>query len=87
MPTSIHALRSLDHTPERDLGAALNLDDLLMPDLSAMSGPVLPVNAYGQAVESGPVRALAQSVQTPPVALSERGTRPRFDRRAHGAPR
>jgi type VI secretion system protein len=71
VPTSIHALRSLDHTPERDLGAALNLDDLLMPDLSAMSGPVLPVNAYGQAIESGPVRALAESVQAPPVALTD----------------
>jgi type VI secretion system protein len=57
VPTSIHSLRSLDRTPERDIGAVLNLDDLLVP--YPRRDPVLPVNAYGQAVESAPVRALA----------------------------
>jgi len=60
VPTSIHSLRSLDRTPERDIGAVLNLDELLVPD--PRRNPALPVNAYGQAVESGPVRALAEEV-------------------------
>jgi len=61
VPTSIHALRSLDRSPERDIGAVLNLDELLVPE--RRPDPVLPVNAYGQAVESAPVRALADSVE------------------------
>jgi type VI secretion system protein len=60
VPTSIHSLRSLDRSPERDIGAVLNLDDLLVPHPGR--DPVLPVNAYGQAVESAPVRALAEEV-------------------------
>jgi type VI secretion system protein len=61
VPTSIHVLRSLDAAPDRDIGASLNLDELLVPE--AGPAPVLPVNAYGQAVDSGRVRALAESVQ------------------------
>ncbi len=57
VPTSIHALRPLGHAADRDIGAALNLDDLLIPE--PQRDPVLPVNAYGQVVESAPVRALA----------------------------
>ncbi|HYB64203.1 MAG TPA: type VI secretion system-associated FHA domain protein TagH [Steroidobacteraceae bacterium] len=57
VPTSIHALRTLGHAPERDIGAVLNLDELLVPE--PRRDPALPVNAYGQAVESAPVRALA----------------------------
>ncbi len=60
VPTSIHVLRSLD-APERDIGASLNVDELLLPD--ALPAQVLPVNAYGQAVDSGKVRALAESMQ------------------------
>jgi type VI secretion system FHA domain protein len=60
VPTSIHSLRSLDRSPEPDIGAVLNLDDLLVP--YPRRDPVLPVNAYGQAVESAPVRALAEEV-------------------------
>jgi len=56
VPTSIHALRTLGRSPDDDIGAALNLDDLLIPE---RRDPVLPVNAYGQAVDSAPVRALA----------------------------
>jgi type VI secretion system FHA domain protein len=58
VPTSIHALRSLAYPPERDIGAALNLDELLVPD--PRRDPALPVNIYGQSVESGPVRKLAE---------------------------
>ena len=57
VPTSIHALRSLGRAPDADIGAALNLDELLIPE--PRRDPVLPVNAYGQVVDSAPVRALA----------------------------
>ncbi|MGH8134219.1 MAG: type VI secretion system-associated FHA domain protein TagH [Steroidobacteraceae bacterium] len=73
VPTSIHALRSLDRSPDRDIGAVLNLDELLVPDLSAMANPVLPVNAYGQAVDSGSVRALADE---PAADAAENGAGP-----------
>jgi type VI secretion system protein len=65
VPTSIHALRSLGHAPDRELGVVLNLDELLVPDVSALADPLLPVNAFGQAVDSGSVRALADE---PPAA-------------------
>ena len=58
VPTSIHALRSLSYPPDRDIGAALNLDDLLVPE--PRRDPALPVNIYGQAVDSGPVRKLTE---------------------------
>src|SRR5579862_8981961 len=45
VPTSIHALRSLSYPPDRDIGAALNLDDLLVPE--PRRDPALPVNIYG----------------------------------------
>jgi type VI secretion system protein len=61
VPTSIHVLRSLNGGPERDIGAALNVDELLLPE--AAPAAVLPVNAYGQAVDSGKVLALAESMQ------------------------
>lgn len=57
VPTSIQVLRPLKRAAE-DIGAPIDLEDLLLP--SEDSGPVLPVNAYGQAVQSGPVRALAR---------------------------
>jgi type VI secretion system protein len=70
VPTSIHALRTLGRA-DRDIGAVLNLDELLVPE--PRRDPVLPVNAYGQAVESAPVRALASEVplievEAPPPA-------------------
>jgi type VI secretion system protein len=72
VPTSIHALRSLERAPDRDIGAALNLDDLLvMEHAPARLDAVLPVNAYGQAVQSGPVRSLAESVASPPSATDD----------------
>ena len=67
VPTSIHSLRSLSHSPDRDIGAVLNLDDLLVPEprrpepRTARLDPALPVNAYGQEVESAPVRALSEA--------------------------
>jgi type VI secretion system protein len=78
VPTSIHALRSLSHTADRDIGAVLNLDELLVPDPrrteprpAARPDPVLPVNAYGQEVESAPVRALAANGAAPPQSEAD----------------
>jgi type VI secretion system protein len=57
VPTSIHALRTLGRTTERDIGAKLNVEELLVPVIDL---PALPVSAYGQTVDSGRVQALAQ---------------------------
>ncbi|MGN6452690.1 MAG: type VI secretion system-associated FHA domain protein TagH [Steroidobacteraceae bacterium] len=59
VPTSIHALRTLGRPADRDIGAKLNVEELLVPviDMDA----VLPVGAYGQAIDSGRVQALAQA--------------------------
>jgi len=64
VPTSIHALRTLSRsTAQTDIGAMLNLDDLLLPD-NSVNEVYHPVNAYGQAV--------AQSVPQAPVAAPQR---------------
>jgi type VI secretion system protein len=65
VPTSIHALRTHGRAVDRDIGAALNLDDLLQPPSDTGGG--LPVNAYGQSVDSGRVRRLARERHTVPV--------------------
>jgi len=59
VPTSIHALRALGRAGERDIGARLDLAELLQPAEDGL--PSLPVTAYGQAVDSGRVQALAQA--------------------------
>jgi type VI secretion system FHA domain protein len=53
VPTSIHALHPVGRAVQTDIGASLNLDELLMPD-TAQSGGFRPVNAYGQAVAVAP---------------------------------
>ena len=60
VPTNIQALRPVSRL-DRDIGAALNLDDLLQPPDEPEPEPVLPVNAFGQAVDSGRVHALARA--------------------------
>ncbi|HXY75523.1 MAG TPA: type VI secretion system-associated FHA domain protein TagH [Steroidobacteraceae bacterium] len=60
VPTQITALRTVAHAPEPDIGAKLNLGDLLTPPIDLED---LPVSAYGQTVNSGPVRALARAQQ------------------------
>jgi type VI secretion system protein len=62
VPTSIHSLRPLGRAGERDIDAKLNVEELLVPviDMDPVLPP-LPVSAYGQAVDSGRVRALARS--------------------------
>ncbi|MBS0379798.1 MAG: type VI secretion system-associated FHA domain protein TagH [Proteobacteria bacterium] len=63
VPTSIQVLKPVKRT-DRDIGAPINLEDLLLP--SDDPDPVLPVNAYGQAVNSGSVRALARTLDPLP---------------------
>jgi type VI secretion system FHA domain protein len=58
VPTSIHALHTLGRAAQTDIGAMLNLDDLLMPE-SPTGEQMLPVNAYGQAVMQAPARSVA----------------------------
>jgi type VI secretion system protein len=58
VPTSIHALHTLGRAAQTDIGAMLNLDDLLVPD-SPTGEEMLPVNAYGQAIMQVPVRAVS----------------------------
>lgn len=62
MPTHIEALQRLGRAAQTDLGAALNLDDLLVTDTPTGSR-ARPVNAYGQAV-------LAQQSHGSPHAAS-----------------
>jgi type VI secretion system FHA domain protein len=73
VPTSIHALKTLGRAhAQTDIGAMLNLDDLLVPENS--TNPTFhPVNAYGQAVAqipvSAPTRAPAPTAAAVPVAM------------------
>jgi len=60
VPTSIHALRALGRGADRDIGAQLDVGELLVPVID-MDDPVLPVSAYGQTVDSGRVQALARA--------------------------
>jgi type VI secretion system FHA domain protein len=68
VPTSIHALRTLGRATQTDIGAMLNLDELLVPDTP--QGEVFhPVNAYGQALAAPPPVARAPApAAAPPVA-------------------
>ena len=66
VPTSIHALQTFGRNAQTDIGAMLNLDDLLIPE-SPTGEHALPVNAYGQAVMQAPVRALAAAPRPAPA--------------------
>ncbi len=66
VPTSIHALRTLGGGAQTDIGAMLNLDELLVPD-SPTGESLLPVNAYGQAIMQAPVRAMASAPRPVPT--------------------
>ncbi len=68
VPTSIHALHTLGRGTDRDIGAKLNVEELLVPVIDME--PVLPVSAYGQAVDSDRVQALAHAHQMPPLAAA-----------------
>jgi len=55
VPTSIHALHPIGRNAQTDIGAMLDLEELLISDSG--SGSFQPVNAYGQAISSDPVAA------------------------------
>jgi type VI secretion system FHA domain protein len=50
VPTHVDGLRAVGRVSQTDLGAALNLNDLLVMTQSATSSGLRAVNAYGQAV-------------------------------------
>ncbi|HJX21279.1 MAG TPA: type VI secretion system-associated FHA domain protein TagH, partial [Steroidobacteraceae bacterium] len=84
VPTSIHGLRTHGRAPDPDIGAPLDLQELLQPANDTDSVSVLPVNAYGQSVDSGRVRALArtQEAEQLPELLPPDGPDPQsFGRR------
>ena len=68
VPTSIHALRTLGRPADRDIGAKLNVEELLVPVIDME--PVLPVGAYGQSIDSDRVQLLAQPQRATALAVA-----------------
>jgi type VI secretion system protein len=67
VPTSIHALHPIGRAAQTDIGAMLDLEELLVSD-NAGSGSFQPVNAYGQAI---PGARAATSLATKPEPVPE----------------
>jgi type VI secretion system FHA domain protein len=67
VPTSIHGLQTIGRAhAQTDIGAMLNLDDLLVQDTSP--NPTFhPVNAYGQAIAQVPMLAPVRAVAPGPA--------------------
>jgi len=65
VPTSIHALHPIGRAAQTDIGAMLDLEELLVGD-PAGSGSFQPVNAYGQAVAAAPAPSLVSRTATAP---------------------
>jgi type VI secretion system FHA domain protein len=76
VPTSIHTLRTFGRPPEQDIGAPLNLQELIVP--GSDTGSVLPVNAYGQAIEYAPTRTPAEAAMPRAEAVEVNGADSRF---------
>jgi len=70
VPTSIHALKTLGRNAQTDIGAMLNLDELLVPDTSP-SDSFRPVDAYGM-----PVRTTAPPAPVAAIAAARGGAAP-----------
>ncbi len=66
VPTSIHALHAVGRAAQTDIGAMLDLEELLVSDNSG-SGSFQPVNAYGQAIP-GVHAATSAAVKPAPVS-------------------
>jgi type VI secretion system protein len=66
VPTSIHALHPVGRAAQTDIGAMLDLEELLVSDTGG-SGSFQPVNAYGQAIPG----ARATAVATKPEPIVE----------------
>jgi type VI secretion system protein len=70
VPTSIHGLRTIGRaSAQTDIGAMLNLDELLVPE-SSHAPTFHPVNAYGQAVAQIPMPAAAARPVAPPASIA-----------------
>ena len=65
VPTSIHALHPIGRNAQTDIGAMLDLEELLVSDTGG-SGSFQPVNAYGQSV--APARAAIAGARAAPAA-------------------
>ena len=73
VPTKIDVLQSIARAAQTDLGAQLNLDELLMTDGAVGSGERLrPVDAYGQAVPVAAPRPRASAAQERAARRMER---------------
>ncbi len=81
VPTRISQLRTVERAGEPDLGAPLNLGDLLEPDRSSGMGPV---NAFGQSVMTS---SLAPAAADTSPGLDEAAVARRFERLARAAAR
>ncbi len=68
VPTSIHALHPIGRAAQTDIGAVLDLEELLVAD-PAGSGSFQPVNAYGQAIS--PARVPSPAPAARPVAAAD----------------
>jgi type VI secretion system FHA domain protein len=77
VPTSIHALHPIGRAAQTDIGAMLDLEDLLVSDQAVSSGSFQPVNAYGQAVL--PARAAAPAPRPAPAAAPAPAAEPSED--------
>jgi type VI secretion system FHA domain protein len=69
VPTSIHALHPIGRAAQTDIGASLDLEELLVSEQAASSGSFQPVNAYGQAVL--PARAAAPAPRAAPTPTAD----------------
>ena len=72
VPTSIHALHPIGRAAQTDIGAMLDLEQLLVSDVG--SGSFQPVNAYGQSISSGPTASggsAASAAALKPVPLPD----------------
>jgi type VI secretion system protein len=90
VPTSILNLRTVGRAAQTDIGAALDLDALLVPDAPrdvATSGGFRPVNAYGQAVARAPRPAQAPAPADPEPEPDEEVIARRIARLARAAGR
>ena len=67
-PTSIDALKNVPRAAQTDIGASLNLDDLLVSDQQTNSDSFRLVNAFGQAVNSSPAKTSSEEPEDEVVA-------------------
>lgn len=85
VPTSIHALHPIGRAAQTDIGAMLDLEELLVGD--AGSGSFQPVNAYGQAVPAARAATALAAKPAPAAEPSDESLARRIARLAKAAGR